>query len=557
MDVGFGFMGGRFMGIMNSTRRQAKTLAAAAFVMLGSGSFACSGPPAMHADETGATEPVEAPQPAGEPAEVAIVPAPMSLGRNGGTFTLSSATEIHVGTGDPDVARIAGQLAELLSPGTTRGIRRLTETARLPASGIALLLDASLDSLAEEGYRLAITSQRVVASAPRPAGLFYALQTLRQLLPPEHVERGAPLPAQAVHAVTIVDRPRYAWRGAMLDVSRHFLGPADVKRYIDLMALYKLNRLHLHLSDDQGWRIEIKSWPNLTARGGSTAVGGGPGGFYTQAEYSDLVEYARERFITIVPEIDMPGHTNAALASYAELNCDGRARPLYTGIRVGFSALCPSKEITYRFVDDVVREISALTPGPWFHIGGDEVKTLSAAQYAAFIERVQAIVQSHGKQMIGWGEIEGATLLPTTIVQHWQPTATARAAIRQRSRFILSPANKVYLDMKYDPSTTLGLRWAGYVDVRTSYDWDPATLVAGIGESSIVGIEAPLWSETVVTIADYEYMAFPRLAAVAEVAWSQHARRDWTGFSLRLAAHGPRWQALGVNYYRSRQIPWP
>ena len=198
----------------------------------------------------------------------------------------------------------------------------------------------------------------------------------------------------------------------MLDVARHFLSVDEVKRYVDLMAIHKLNRLHLHLADDQGWRIEIGSWPNLAAHGGSTEVGGGAGGFYTHAQYSELVRYAAERFITIVPEIDMPGHTNAALASYAELNCDGVAPPLYTGIEVGFSALCVDKEITYTFIDDVVREIAAITPGPWFHIGGDEVKTLAPERYARFIERVQTIVQSHGKQMIGWDEIAAADAAP-------------------------------------------------------------------------------------------------------------------------------------------------
>src|SRR6185295_11809634 len=206
-----------------------------------------------------------------------------------------------------------------------------------------------------------------------------------------------------------------------LDVARHFFTADEIYQYIDLLALYKLNRLHLHLADDQGWRIEIKSRPNLTARGSLTAVGGGPGGFYTQAQYADIVAYAAERLITIVPEIDMPGHTNAALASYAELNCDGVLRQPYTGIDVGFSSLCVDKPATYAFIDDVVREIAAITPGAYFHVGGDEVKTLKPEQYVRFIERMQEILQAHGKQMIGWDEVAPARLLPTTLVQHWRP----------------------------------------------------------------------------------------------------------------------------------------
>jgi hexosaminidase len=516
---------------------------------------ACSGQPALQVSETAAAEPAGWIEPAAEPAGSALVPLPMDARMSAGRFTISPTTGIYVSPADPEVLDVANYLAELLPVDS-----RARPTAPLGAGetrpgSIRLVLDASLDSLGDEGYRLAITPDGVVASALRPAGLFYAVQTLRQMLP-VHVERRLPLGAQAINAVIITDRPRFAWRGAMLDVSRHFLKPADVKRYIDLMSLYKLNRLHVHLADDQGWRIEIKAWPNLAIHGGSTAVGGGGGGYYTQREYSEIVEYARRRFVTVVPEIDMPGHTNAALASYAQLNCDGRARPLYTGIRVGFSSLCTTSEVTYRFVDDVVREISAITPGRWFHIGGDEVKTLSASQYAAFVERAQTIVRSHGKEMIGWNEIEDARLHPTTLVQYWQHTSSARNAIRQGARFILSPANKVYLDMKYDRSTALGLQWAGYVEVRTAYDWDPSRLLAGVAESSIVGIEAPLWSETLVTIADFEYMAFPRLSAVAEVAWSPQHRRDWEGFSSRLATHSPRWSALGINFYRSPQVPW-
>jgi hexosaminidase len=508
----------------------------------------------MHAEEPPAAPVQEPPVPA--PSEVALIPAPAAGGLAGERpFVISGSTRIHVGPADAEALRLANDLARLIpaGPGQSRPVSTLQSGSA--GSGINLIIDASLDSLGAEGYRLTIAPDRITATAARPAGLFYAIQTLRQLLPVE-VERGQAPQRFAVAAGDIIDRPRFEWRGAMLDVSRHFLKPADVKRFIDVMALYKLNRLHLHLADDQGWRIEIKSWPNLARHGGSTAVGGGAGGFYSQAEYSDLVEYARRRFITIVPEIDMPGHINAALASYAELNCDGRARELYTGTRVGFSSLCVTKDITYRFVDDVIREISALTPGPWFHIGGDEVKTLTAQQYGGFIDRVQSIVQSHGKVMIGWDEIGEAKLAPTTIVQYWRPNAPAREAIAQGARFILSPAQKVYLDMKYDSSTALGLKWAGYVDVRTSYDWDPARLVAGMTESAIAGVEAPLWAETVVTLADYEYMAFPRLAAVAELGWSPQQQRTWEDFRTRLAAHGPRLSALGVNYFRSPQIPW-
>src|SRR5262249_23525939 len=243
----------------------------------------------------------------------------------------------------------------------------------------------------------------------------------------------------------------------------------------------------------------------------------------------------------------------AALSSLAELNCNGQATPRFTGTDVGFSALCVDLEFTYRFLDDVIGEIAAMTPGPYFHAGGDEVKTLRADQSRAVVEVVQAIVQKHGKQMIGWDEIAVTALLPTSIVQHWRPDA-ARAELARAPRLILSPANRAYLDMKYDADTALGLNWAGLISVQTSYDWDPATLVPGA--AAVVGGEGPVWSETVANLRDVEFVAMPRLAALAEVAWSPQAARRWDGFRVRLGAQAPRWTALGLNFYRAPEIPW-
>jgi hexosaminidase len=389
--------------------------------------------------------------------------------------------------------------------------------------------------------------------------VFYGVQTFRHLLPPfvEHrgarVEKGREV---AVPCGRVADAPRFGWRGAMLDVSRHFLPHADVKRFIDLAALLKLNRLHLHLTDDQGWRIEIRSWPRLTTHGGSTEVGGGRGGWYSQAEYADLVSYAADRFITIVPEIDLPGHTHAALSSYPALSGAAEGLPLYTGIEVGFSVLDVDSEISGRFVDDVVREVAALTRGPYLHVGGDEVRSLSPAQYARFIDRAQSIVAAHGKEAIGWDEIAAAPLHAGTIVQQWRPEASLRDAVSRGTRVILSPARHVYLDMKYDAHTPIGLTWAGPIDVARAYDWDPAEAVDGVDERSILGVEAPLWTETVAGIRDVEFMAFPRLAAIAEVAWSRQAGRSLEDFTERLGAQAPRWTALGINFHRAPGIPW-
>ena len=487
----------------------------------------------------------------------AIVPLPSMIQMvPADTFTVDSTTTIVVATGSgPEAERIAGTLSYMLAGPLGAPARTLGPDEPPPPRGIRLAIDPSRTALGLEGYELTVTRDVVTLTAARPNGLFYGVQTLRQLLPWSIEHRGALNRRLRIPGTRITDTPRFTWRGAMLDVSRHFIDAEAVKRYIDVIALYKLNRLHLHLSDDQGWRIEIASRPNLAAIGGSTQVGGGPGGYFTKARFADIVAYATSRFITIVPEIDMPGHTNAALASYPELNCDGVAPPLYTGIRVGFSTLCVTKEETYTWVNDVVREIAAMIPTPYFHMGGDEVEKLTHDQYLRFVERVQGIIQANGKQVIGWGEIAPAKLSPNTIVQHWKRDSSAVHAARG-GKVILSPGPKTYLDMKYDSTTVLGLRWAGLIEVRDAYGWDPATLLPEIDESAVLGVEGPLWAETLVKLEDYEHMAFPRLIALAEVGWSRQDARDWDGFRLRLASHGPRLSALGVNFYRSPQVPW-
>lgn len=504
--------------------------------------------------------------------EHSIIPIPSTVEIVGAdSFRVTSSTPILFDMGDAEGERIARFLAGLIgnSHETTPPVSAASDP--IPAGSIYLTSRGADTSLGPEGYTLSIRPTGVRLWAAESAGLFYGVQTIRQLLPELVEYTAAYVNPLVLPAVDITDAPRFRWRGAMLDVARHFFEPRDVRRYIDLMALYKLNRLHLHLSDDQGWRIEVESWPNLTAVGGSTEVGGGEGGYYSKVEFADLVRYAGDRFITIVPEIDMPGHTNAALASYPELNCNGVARELYTGTDVGFSSLCVDKEVTYTFIDDVVRDISALTPGAYFHIGGDEVHTVDEARYVAFIDRVQQIVASHGKRLVGWDEVASATLEAGSVIQLWRPLwsssdaaepdsardasaaalrAGVEAAVSSGSTVILSPADRLYLDMKYDPETILGLTWAGYADPQRSYDWDIADIFSGIPEEAIEGVEAPIWTETLGTIADIEYMAFPRLAGVAELGWSRGENRNWRDYRARIAAHERRWVILGVNYRR-------
>ncbi|MFF3334683.1 beta-N-acetylhexosaminidase [Streptomyces sp. NPDC002888] len=494
----------------------------------------------------------EAPGPYGR-----LLPAPVSAQPGGSPYRITNTTRIRVDD-SREARRIGEYLANILRPSTGYPLPVTSHGT----GGIRLRLADG--RFAAEGYRLDSDPRHVTISAGSPAGLFHGVQTLRQLLPAA-VEKDSVQPGPwQIAGGTVEDAPRYAYRGAMLDVSRHFFTVDQVKRYIDQLALYKINKLHLHLSDDQGWRIALDSWPRLATYGGSTQVGGGPGGHYTKDDYKEIVRYAASRYLEVVPEIDMPGHTNAALASYAELNCDGVAPPLYTGTDVGFSSLCVPKEVTYEFVDDVVRELAALTPGRYLHIGGDEAHSTSHADYVTFMDRVQPIVARYGKTVIGWHQLTGANPAKGALVQYWgldrtsaEEKARVAKAAQNGTGIILSPADRIYLDMKYTKETPLGLSWAGYVEVKRSYDWDPGSYLPGVPAQAVQGVEAPLWAETVSTSAHIDYMAFPRLAGVAELGWSPAATHDWEAYRLRLAAQGPRWEALGIGYYRSPQVPWP
>ena len=502
--------------------------------------------------------PVTGPTPAGAPPAYSVVPNPATIEvSRADSFLVTPRTVVYVAAdASPEVEAVGTYTANLIAPQAAATAQHLAAGATAPDSAILLAIDSTrAQQLGAEGYELTVTRTQARMVAAQPAGLFHGVQTLRQLLPVAVEHQAAYVRRLIMPAAHVVDVPRYEWRGAMLDVARHFLPPQDVKRFIDYLALYKFNRLHLHLADDQGWRIEIKSWPNLTTVGGQTALGGAPAGFFTQEQYADIVAYAKSRYITVVPEIDMPGHINAALVSYPQLSC-GKAPPEpFTRVGGSSNTLCVSNDSTYTFVGDVVREIAAAAPTPYFHIGGDEVSSLTKDQYRSFIERVESIVIAAGPRMIGWGEIAPANIHPRTIVQHWAGDSSIIHAQRG-GMIILSPGPHAYLDMKYDSATVLGLKWAGFINLRTAYDWDPTTAVPGVGASSILGLEAPLWAETLLTRQDYEYLAFPRLAAVAELAWSPQQRVNWDDFRRRMAAQGARLAAMGINFARVPGVDW-
>lgn len=485
-----------------------------------------------------------------------IIPQPVSVVPDGGAFDLTDQTDIYVQGESTELTNIGQYLAAKLNPSTGLGMEVKTTTGTPGQGNIYLAITDNDAELGDEGYQLKITGKLVILTANKPAGLFHGIQTIRQLLPARIEMPTAQKGSWKLPTGTIRDYPAYGYRGSMIDVARHFFGADDVKNLIDQMAYYKMNVLHLHLSDDQGWRIEIKSWPNLTAHGGKTEVGGGEGGYYTQEQYAGIVKYAQDRYITIIPEIDMPGHTNAALASYAELNENGKATELYTGIDVGFSTLATKKEVTYKFIDDVISELAALTPGEYLHIGGDESHATKIEDYIPFMNRIQDMVIAHGKKVLAWDEIALATLKPNTVVQYWAKAENATKGVEQGAKVLMSPAKNAYLDMQYDSTSTYGLHWAAYIEVDRGYNWDPATLVPEIRKENIVGVEAPLWSETVSNRQEAEYLIFPRLLGYAEIGWTPAELRNWDNYKVRLANHGQRMKARGINFYPSKLVDW-
>lgn len=507
-----------------------------------SGSKAAAAPPGSAVSSSSSAPP--APLSPADPAALErVVPEPMSLSAAAGTFTLTSATTIHASAGaEPVAAGLAAYLHQQtgLSPQTGGGADAAIQLVLQPSGG-----DPTLGT---EGYTLVIAPGSVKLTAASDAGLFHGVQTLRQLLVGDKIQDG-----------TVTDHPRFAYRGVMLDVARHFFSVADVKAYIDAAALYKVNEFHLHLSDDQGWRFVVPGWPKLTSVGGSTQVGGGPGGFYSPADLKEIADYAASRYMTVIPEIDMPGHVGAAVYAYPSLACDGRHHGPVTTVSPGFDALCTTGESTYRFVDSATKAAADATPGPYLHMGGDEAQALNLTQYNGFVQKAQSLVAGHGRTPIAWAEAGTAPLLPQTVLEYWntaQPQQYVLQAADKGTKLIMAPGNHAYLDQQPVAGFPIGLHWAGYVPVSKAYDWDPVTVLPGVAPSAVLGVEAPLWAETVKSLKDAETLAYPRLPAVAEIGWSAPNTHDWQKFSTRLAAQGPLWDKLGIAYYKSPEVPW-
>lgn len=483
-----------------------------------------------------------------------IIPKPLSYKENQGKFIINKDTNIFIEGKDEEetteITKIAEYLREKLKPATGYNFN-INKNENNKENYIYLTTLKGESTLGDEGYNITTTSNGVKITANKPEGLFRGIQTLRQMLPPEIDSNKLVSNTEwSIKNSVIYDKPEYSYRGLMIDVARHFFTEEEIKKQIDIAAEYKINRLHLHLTDDQGWRIEIKKYPDLTIIGGSTEVGGGPGGYYTQEQFKSIVKYAADRYMEIIPEIDMPGHTNAALASYGFLNPDGKRKPLYTGIDVGFSTLMTHSEKTYEFIEDVVKEISEISPSKYFHMGGDEAESTKKEDYDYFVGRVSKIVQKYGKTPIGWDPIDTAPEINSSVIlQNWKDSN--EAARKKEMKMIISIASKAYLDMKYNKDTPYGLDWAGYIPIKTAYEWDPTEFAP---KNLILGIEAPLWTETISNLEEMEYMIYPRLLGYAEIGWTPKNLRNFEEYKIRLESQDKRLTEENINYYRDDSI---
>lgn len=499
-----------------------------------------------------------------------IIPKPLEYDADadGGTFSLEADSEIYV-SGDPEVTEIAEYLQEEFGKSTGYELP-VSEGSDTSAGDILLAADGD-ESLGEEGYTVTVGENGVKVSAYTPHGIFNGVQTLRQLFPAdiESTDVVADVEWTASYC-EIYDKPEYSYRGAMIDSARHFHSVESVKRQIDHMAKYKINKLHLRLADDQGWRLEIKgetetgeSYDKLRTIGASTScsTNGYRPGQYTQEEFRELAEYAADHYVEIIPEFDMPGHSWAALVSLEYLNSTEDGKPHsgnydntkpYDGWDVGFSTLECRNENTYKFIEDVISQVAPLYPSEYIHIGGDEAHSTSAEDYTYFMNRVTEIAQKYGKTPIGWQNYD--TVVESTVedkdntvTQYW---LTDGAKYKEGVKYMVSPANYAYMDMIYDSSCPYGLQWAGPNPIDDAYNWDPTNyLPEGGTKDQIIGIEAPLFGETIATDEAMDYMMYPRLMGHAEIGWTPKENRDWNEYKTRMIAHGERLRNQGIGFF--------
>ncbi len=532
---------------------------------------------------------------AGDPG-IALIPQPVSVEKQTGSFVLPDPLTIHTGK-NAELKRLANGLAERISMATGKKVV-VNEASGPQSDGIQLSLSTG-KSIPAEGYVLNVTGTYAVLEASEPAGIFYGIQTLMQLLPKE-IESKTKIEKDRweIPAVKITDQPRFGWRGLMLDVSRHFFTKEQVKQFIDDMVKYKFNLLHWHLTDDQGWRIEIKSLPKLTSVGAWRVEKTGTfntfskpkpnepktyGGFYTQEDIKEVVQYAKERYVDILPEIDVPGHSLAAVAAYPELSCTPGTYAVNSGepfmdwsqghppIALVDNTLCPANEKVYEFMDKVFTEVAQLFPFEYIHMGGDEtarnfwkksdaIKALMKKEnlknqdevQSYFVKRMGKIIASKGKKMIGWDEILQGGLAPGAAVMSWRGMKGGIEAAKMGHEVVMTPTDFVYIDYMQgdgiiEPPVYATLR------LKKTYQFEPVP--EGINASLIKGGQGNLWTEQVYNMRHAQYMTWPRSLAIAEALWSPKEKRNWNEFVPRVEKHFERMDAAGVKYAPSMYDP--
>jgi hexosaminidase len=528
-----------------------------------------------------ATHPVSPPQ----GATPAIIPLPNRVESSEGAFEVRPSTQIAVAGGE---ARwIADWLADLLrrTPGLNLRVGHVGDRPSLPSSDVILFeLGTLRDDPVPESYRLEVSPERIVVSANDAAGLFYGAVSVWQLAS-ANANDGAPIPPISIPALTIDDAPRFSWRGLMLDVARHYVAPQYIEQLIDWMALHKLNVLHWHLTDDQAWRLQIRAFPRLTEVGawripaGAAArqdidpATGEPrryGGFYTQEEIRGLVAYAAKRHVTIVPEIEMPGHAQAAIAAYPQLGV-GDVHPGVSSDWGIHHYLFNVEESTFAALETILGEVLELFPGQYVHVGGDEAvkeQWIASARVqqrmlelgvgsetelqSYFVKRIEAFLRDHGRRLIGWDEILEGGIAPEATVMSWRGIDGAIEAARLGHDAVVSPWPVLYFDNRQSTLASEPPGRGSVVSLEDVYRFEPLPQpLAEAGEQHVLGLQANLWSEHIRTEERLAYMTFPRAAAVAEIAWSQSERLDWTHFVQRLAAQFDRYRSLGLPFATS------
>jgi hexosaminidase len=514
---------------------------------------------------------------AATPMEPTLIPYPVKLEVRPGAFRFADKPRILVNA----PARPTGEyLSDVLASELAVRLPVAEESTVSVSTGNISVHITSDAELGEEGYRMDVEPTAVRISAATAAGAFYGVQTLRQLIATERdLSSNTSAVQQTISCLHIEDQPRFHWRGLLLDASRHFFTVQEIERFLDLMAMYKFNTFHWHLTDDQGWRIEIKKYPRLTEVGAWRDDGPGKkyGGFYTQEQIRSVVAYAAARHITIVPEIEMPGHCQAALAAYPELSCSGG--PFAVGTRWGIykDVYCAGKDQTFEFLENVLTEVMVLFPSSTIHIGGDEcpkdrwkacpdcqariksegLKDEQGLQ-SYFIKRIDAFVATKGRRIIGWDEILEGGLVPGAAVMSWHGTAGAVAAATANHAVVLSPTSNCYFDYPQSFPSNKTKATGSYLPIEKVYSFNPMPAqLSPEYAAHVLGAQGNLWTEHIENALRLDYMAFPRACALAEVVWSPADHRTWDDFHRRLTQQLKLLDALHVNYYKESQPEAP